>query len=108
MIATEWSPDADGRPGLARQQRITEGPRLDAHVRELAGEHVPGRQACRQPVKPPHPSQLVGTAAADDVDDAAAGAAGFSAHAGSLEVHFSDVQLVDLRAEITECRVGDV
>ena len=56
----------------------------------------------------PMPDKLIRAAAADRVGHGAGGAAELGADARALQVHFGDVELVDLGAQIAEPRVGDV
>src|SRR5205085_1420907 len=61
-----------------------------------------------QPFKTAQTGEPIGTGPTDDVDDAAPGAAGFGADPGALHVDFSDIELVDLGAEVSKSGIGNV
>ncbi len=108
VIAANRAADPDRRTRLGRQQRITERSRFHSRARQVAGQLVAGNESGGQPLDAPDARHTVRSGPADDVDDAAAGATGFSAHTGALQVHFGDIELVDLGAQIAETRVRDV
>ena len=58
--------------------------------------------------RPADAGNTIRAAAADRIRDRAAGAAEFGADSGALQVHFSDIELVHLGAEIAVSDIGDV
>src|SRR6185436_3935039 len=75
---------------------------------EIFRELVGANQLLGQPVDPSDSRQPVGSAAADRIGHGSRGPAELGADAGAFHVHFGDVQLVHLDAEIAEAHVRDV